>query len=111
MFSILLITLCNFNYSEHDAISNWQAIEEYIHTHPQVNEVILSGGDPLSLSDEKLQSLINNIENIPHIKNLRFHTRSAVVTPSRITTELVKMLGKTRLHPPLNITSFTCGWV
>ncbi|CAC9627593.1 Lysine 2,3-aminomutase (EC 5.4.3.2) [uncultured Gammaproteobacteria bacterium] len=88
----------NFNYSEHDAISNWQAIEEYIHTHPQVNEVILSGGDPLSLSDEKLQSLINNIENIPHIKNLRFHTRSAVVTPSRITTELVKMLGKTRLH-------------
>jgi KamA family protein len=39
-----------------------------------------------------------NMGNIPHIKNLRFHTRSAVVTPSRITAELVKMLGKTRLH-------------
>ncbi|MDC9714702.1 MAG: KamA family radical SAM protein [Gammaproteobacteria bacterium] len=87
----------NFNYSEHDAISNWQAIEGYIRTHPHINEVILSGGDPLSLSDEKLQVLMNGIADISHIDTLRLHTRSAVATPSRITTELVKILNETRL--------------
>jgi L-lysine 2,3-aminomutase len=51
------------------------AIEDYIYRHPKINEVILSGGDPLSLSDEKLAQLIKGIENIPHIKNLRIHTR------------------------------------
>lgn len=88
----------NFNYNNHNAISNWPKIENYIHTNPQINEVILSGGDPLSLSDEKLQFLINRIESILHIKNLRIHTRSAVVTPSRLTDKLIKMLDKTRLN-------------
>jgi KamA family protein len=87
----------NFNYTEHDAISNYLAIEEYICSHSQINEVILSGGDPLSLSDEKLAQLIGNIEKISHIKNLRIHTRSAVVTPSRITTKLIKLLNQSTL--------------
>jgi KamA family protein len=88
----------NFNYIGHDAVSNYLAIEDYIYRHPKINEVILSGGDPLSLSDEKLAQLIKGIENIPHIKNLRIHTRSAVVTPSRITVQLIKLLAqKTRL--------------
>jgi L-lysine 2,3-aminomutase len=52
-------------------VSNYLAIEDYIYRHPKINEVILSGGDPLSLSDEKLAQLIKGIENIPHIKNLR----------------------------------------
>ncbi|WXU00647.1 MAG: L-lysine 2,3-aminomutase [Catillopecten margaritatus gill symbiont] len=89
----------NFDYSEHDAVSNWVAIEAYIRQHTEVNEVILSGGDPLSLSDEKLHSLIEKIENISHIKTLRLHSRSAVVTPSRLTAELVQILDKT----PLNV--------
>ncbi len=88
----------NFNYTKHDAISNYLAIEDYIRSHSQINEVILSGGDPLSLSDEKLAQLIEKIENIPHIKNLRIHTRSAVVTPSRITTKLIDILSKSKIN-------------
>ena len=87
----------NFDYSGHDAMSNWLAIEDYIRSHQSINEVILSGGDPLSLSDEKLAQLIRNIENIEHIKILRVHSRSMVVTPSRITDKLVKLLTKTSL--------------
>jgi len=87
----------NFNYAEHDALSNWLAIEDYIRAHTQINEVILSGGDPLSLSDEKLAKLIRNIENIEHVKILRLHSRSIVVAPSRITDKLVELLTKTPL--------------
>lgn len=87
----------NFDYAEHDAVSNWLAIEDYIRSHQSINEVILSGGDPLSLSDEKLEKLIKNIENIQHIKLLRIHSRSVVVTPSRITNKLTKLLNKTSL--------------
>jgi EF-P beta-lysylation protein EpmB len=88
----------NFDYSGHDAISNWSAIEDYIRDNQSIDEVILSGGDPLSLSDEKLQSLIQKIERIAHIKNLRIHSRSAVVTPSRITDKLIGMLNNTKLN-------------
>lgn len=78
-------------------MSNWLAIKDYIRSHPSINEVILSGGDPLSLNDEKLEKLIKNIENIKHIKLLRIHSRSVVVTPSRITDKLAKLLSKTAL--------------
>lgn len=88
----------NFNYTEHDAISNYPAIETYIQSHPRINEVILSGGDPLSLSDAKLAQLIQNIGKIPHIKNLRIHTRNIVVTPSRITQKLIKTLTQSKLN-------------
>jgi len=87
----------NFDYAEHDAMSNWLAIEDYIRNHQSINEVILSGGDPLSLSDDKLEKLIKNIENIQHVKLLRIHSRSVVVTPSRITDKLVEILVKTSL--------------
>ena len=95
----------NFDYAGHDALSNWLAIENYIRSHVQINEVILSGGDPLSLSDEKLQALIHQIECISHIKTLRIHTRSAVVTPSRITDQLVSMLNNTKLNVVLVLHS------
>jgi len=88
----------NFDYSGHDAISNWLAIEDYIRSHQSINEVILSGGDPLSLSDEKLQNLIDKIQHIDHIKTLRIHSRSMVVMPSRITDQLIDMLSNTSLN-------------
>jgi len=87
----------NFNYTEHDALSNWSEIEQYIRQDSNINEVILSGGDPLSLSDEKLEKLIQNIENIENVTALRIHTRSLVAIPSRITDKLVKILAKTAL--------------
>ncbi|WP_190600680.1 KamA family radical SAM protein [Candidatus Vesicomyidisocius sp. SY067_SCS001] len=88
----------NFNYVEHDAISNWVEIQNYIINDVKINEVILSGGDPLSLSDDKLATLVDNIAHIAHIKTLRVHTRSAVVEPSRITRKLVEIFNQSRLN-------------
>jgi EF-P beta-lysylation protein EpmB len=64
----------------------------YIANDPSIHEVILSGGDPLSLSDRALGALIQSLEEIPHLKLLRFHTRFPIGIPERITEDLVKMM-------------------
>lgn len=87
----------NFDYSAHDALSNWPAVIDYIKKNNQIDEVILSGGDPLTLSDEKLAEVVADIEQITHVKTLRIHSRSAVVIPARLTTELAKLLSNSRL--------------
>jgi len=63
-----------------------------------VNEVILSGGDPLLLHDERLAALIDAIAAIAHVRRLRIHTRLPVVLPSRINDGLIAMLRQTRLQ-------------
>jgi EF-P beta-lysylation protein EpmB len=63
-----------------------------------INEVILSGGDPLLLHDERLAGLIEAIAAIAHVKRLRMHTRLPVVLPSRISNDLIALLQQTRLH-------------
>ena len=88
----------NFDYSAHDALSNWPAVIDYIKKNNQIDEVILSGGDPLTLSDEKLAEVVADIEQITHVKTLRIHSRSAVVIPTRLTPELAKLLSNTRLN-------------
>ena len=75
----------------------WQLALNYIHQHQEINEVIFSGGDPLMASDKHLQWLVTQIENIPHVKRLRIHTRLPVVIPNRITHDLVGLLKNTRL--------------
>jgi len=87
----------NFDYVSHDILKNWPAIENYLMNKKEVSEVVLSGGDPLTLSDKKIRKILNKIEVIGHIKTVRFHTRTAVVIPSRITQELIDMLSKTKL--------------
>ncbi len=74
---------------------------EYISNNTEINEVILSGGDPLMLNDSKLKSLIQKIAAIPHIARLRVHTRLPIVLPSRITAELIEVLTETRLQTVL----------
>lgn len=69
----------------------------YIKTHTDVREVILSGGDPLMLSDESLLSLLERIRKIPHVRLLRIHSRMPVINPFRITEDLVQ--GLSRLRP------------
>jgi EF-P beta-lysylation protein EpmB len=64
---------------------------------PEVREVILSGGDPLTLSDERLAGLVARIEAIPHVERLRIHTRNPVVLPERVDDRLVAWLRATRL--------------
>ena len=62
-----------------------------------INEVILSGGDPLSLSDEKLSRLVTELEQIPHLKRLRIHTRLPVVLPERIDDRLLDWIASCKL--------------
>jgi EF-P beta-lysylation protein EpmB len=69
----------------------------YVAQRTDIQEIILSGGDPLSLSDKRLSQLVDSIEQIPHITRLRIHTRLPVVIPSRITPALVDTLLNTRL--------------
>lgn len=77
---------------------HWQAALEYIQSQPNIHEVILSGGDPLSLSDNKLAELISALAAIPHLKRLRVHTRMPVVLPDRVTDDLIHSLMSSRLQ-------------
>lgn len=75
-----------------------QEIITYIKSHPEVNEVILSGGDPLMSKDDFLQYVIDELELLPQLRRLRLHSRLPVVIPSRITDQLCNMLNKSRLN-------------
>ena len=70
----------------------WLDTFDYIRQRPHINEVILSGGDPLTSSDKRLFDLISAIEGIPHVKRLRIHSRLPVVIPDRITDALTARL-------------------
>ncbi len=69
----------------------------YLQAKKEVNEVILSGGDPLATPDRRLQQLVEQLAAVPHIKRLRIHTRLPVVIPQRITDQLVSLLSQSRL--------------
>ena len=67
---------------------------DYIEKHPEINEVILSGGDPLILGDGKLEKIFRRLSTITHVADVRIHTRFPVVLPERITTEFLALLGQ-----------------
>lgn len=75
---------------------------EYIRTTPQIRDVLLSGGDPLLLSDEYLDWILTELRKIPHVEVVRIGTRTPVVLPYRITDSLVNILKK---HHPLWINT------
>jgi lysine 2,3-aminomutase len=65
----------------------------YLALHPEVEELILTGGDPWMLSDDKLARLVDRVaQELPAIKRLRFHTRMPVTLPSRVTSELISSI-------------------
>ena len=70
---------------------------EYIAKTPQVRDVLLSGGDSLCVSDERLEYIISRVRQIPHVEIIRLGSRTPVVCPQRITDDLVNMLKK--YHP------------
>jgi lysine 2,3-aminomutase len=70
---------------------------EYIKDNHQIRDVVLSGGDPLTLSDDRLESILQKIRAIPHVEIIRIGTRTPVVMPQRITPILIEMLRK--YHP------------
>ncbi len=69
----------------------------YIQAHAEIRDVLISGGDPLALSDRRLESIIARLRAIAHVEIIRIGTRMPVVMPQRITTDLVAMLR--RYHP------------
>ena len=73
-----------------------QAALAYVQSYPEIWEVILSGGDPLVLSDRRLKVIVDALAATPHVEVLRLHTRVPVVDPARITSELIAAL-KSRL--------------
>lgn len=76
---------------------------DYIKQNPEVNEVILSGGDPLMAKDERLHKLVQELEALPQLTRLRIHSRLPVVIPSRLTDELLTSLSQSRLQVVLVI--------
>ncbi len=77
---------------------NWQAALAYISEHPELDEIIFSGGDPLMAKDHELDWLLSELEAIPHIKRLRIHSRLPIVIPARITGTLVERIARSRLQ-------------
>lgn len=70
---------------------------DYIREHTEIRDVLLSGGDPFTLSTDRLEEIISAIRDIPHVEIIRIGTRTPVVMPMRIDDELVNMLKK--YHP------------
>lgn len=94
----------HFPYAQEQAgRDQWQSALDYIRAEPSIEEVILSGGDPLVLSDERLATLIDQLQAIPHIRRLRLHSRLPVVLPDRITDRLVDILASSRFDTALVI--------
>jgi len=77
--------------------SNWRAVINELSADSTISELILSGGDPLLLSNEHLAALVSDLESIPHLQRLRIHTRLPIVLPSRIDSGLCQLLKGTRL--------------
>jgi EF-P beta-lysylation protein EpmB len=85
----------HFPYAEHRPDDrHWQSSVDYIAAHPEVNEVILSGGDPLSLSTQRLRDITNALRDIPHLQRLRIHSRMPIVLPQRIDTAFLAWLAE-----------------
>lgn len=83
----------SFPYADNKAQrAAWPELLAYIEAHPDINEVILSGGDPMTLGDGLLQSFTDALRSLPQIKRLRIHTRTLIVLPSRVTEALVAWL-------------------
>ena len=88
-----------FSGQEDTALSKCEidASIEYIRAHEEVRDVLISGGDPMTLSNEKLEYVLSRLREIPHVEIIRIGTRAPIVIPQRITPALCSMLKK--YHP------------
>ena len=87
----------HFDYSANMPTSSAEAdIIAYITEHPEINEVILSGGDPLSVSNRRLFAWLDILEGMPQLTTIRLHTRLPVVIPARLDDALLDRLAQSR---------------
>ncbi|HQU41792.1 MAG: EF-P beta-lysylation protein EpmB [Planctomycetia bacterium 21-64-5] len=90
----------HFPYAETPhSLAQWEPAIEQIAADPTIDEVILSGGDPLTLVDRWLRQLAERLAGIGHVRRLRVHTRLPIVLPERVCPELLDWLRGTRLTP------------
>jgi len=90
----------HFPYQERPrSLAQWEPAIERIAADESIREVILSGGDPLTLVDDLLARLAERLAEVPHLWRLRVHTRLPIVIPQRVCDELINWLNGTRLTP------------
>lgn len=77
--------------------TDFEAAFRYLETHPEVRDVLISGGDPLLLSDDRLETILKRLRSIKHLELVRIGSRVPIFLPQRITPELCAMLAK--YHP------------
>ncbi|MCX7090996.1 MAG: EF-P beta-lysylation protein EpmB [Legionellales bacterium] len=89
----------HFPYTENNPGQlGWQQAMTYIQQHPNIHEVILSGGDPLLASDQTLERLFASLAEIEHVQTIRFHTRVPIVLPERIQKDFIKLVTTKRFR-------------
>ena len=87
----------HFDYSANMPTADAEeAIIQYISAHPEINEVILSGGDPLNVTNRRLFTWLDTLESIPQLTTIRLHTRLPLVIPARLDGELLDRLSQSR---------------
>ncbi len=82
---------------EQELHTEFEAAYRYLESHPEIRDVLLSGGDALLLSDNRLEAILKRLRSIPHIEFIRIGSRIPIFLPQRITPELCRMLAK--YHP------------
>ncbi|HEU5185713.1 MAG TPA: KamA family radical SAM protein [Gemmatimonadaceae bacterium] len=85
-------------------LNQYESAFEYIRSHPEIRDVIMSGGDPMMLSDRRLEFLFQNLRAIPHVEIIRIGSRITSHLPERITPEFCEMVKK--YHPIYMNTHF-----
>ena len=85
-------------------LNQYESAFEYIRQHPEIRDVIMSGGDPMMLSDRRLEYLFQNLRAIPHVEIIRIGSRITSHLPERITPEFCEMVQK--YHPVYMNTHF-----
>jgi lysine 2,3-aminomutase len=88
----------------HFSVHEWDKALAYIEAHTEIRDVLLSGGDPLSIGDDKLDHLLSRLRKIRHVEFIRMGSKIPVVLPQRITRDLVRVLRK---HLPWMSIHFT----
>lgn len=86
------------------SMPQWERALDYLAEHAEVRDVLLSGGDPLTLHDDKLDWLLTRLRRIPHIEFVRIGSKVPVVLPQRITRDLTRMLRRHRVWLSLHVT-------
>ncbi len=89
----------------HVSAKSWDRAIEYIAGNDKIRDVLISGGDPLTLSDSRLEYLLSRLRAIPHVEIIRIGTKIPVVLPMRITKNLIKMIKK--YHPVMMSLHFS----